>query len=62
MHMYIMPHSYFFLNVAFFQRRKIYNRIDERYYPCYFGVKKEGILSENIIIFNFLTNKLEIFL
>lgn len=60
--MFIMPHSFFFLNVAFFQRRKIYNIIDQRYYSCYFGVKKEGILSENIIIFNFLTNKLEIFL
>lgn len=61
--MYIMPHRFFFFKRRFFfQHRKIYNRIDERYYPCYFGVKKEGILSENIIIFNFLTNKLEIFL
>lgn len=38
---------FFFLNVAFFQRRKIYNIIDERYYSCYFGVKKRGNFKWN---------------
>lgn len=64
MYMFIMPQLFFFKNVGIFNVAKfLIELMKDIILSCYFGVKKnEGILSGNMIISNFQTNKLEIFL